>query len=499
MEPTTSDRTFFWHDYETFGSDPRRDRPAQVAGLRTDWELNPVAEPLVAYCRSAGDALPSPDACLVTGITPQAADARGVSERALAERLAVELERPGTCAVGYNSLRFDDEVTRHLLYRCLQDPYAREWRNGNSRWDLIDVVRMAYALRPEGIEWPRHPDGRPSFRLEDLAAANGLAAGRAHDALADVEATLALARLVRRAQPRLFEYLLSHRDRHSAARLLDPARGEPVLHTSARYPAVWGCTTLVAPVARHPVNRNAVIVFDLRSDPAELAGLDGDAIRERVFTAAADLPEGASRLPLKLVRLNHCPVLAPPKVLDARRARELGLDMDAAMEHLRRLRAIEGLAERVAGVYAPRTHEAPADPELALYEGFIDDPDRRALERLRGLAPEDLARDRSPLGDSRLPELVFRFRARNHPETLTPDEQARWDDWRRRRLTDPEGSASLTLDGFQARVTELRALLAAGEPLPGARTPEAAARILDDLEAYAAGLCRELGLPVPAP
>jgi len=203
MAPTDSATTFFWHDYETFGRDPRRDRPAQFAGVRTDLELNEVDAPVMHFCQPAPDFLPDPESCLLTGILPQHCQAQGVPEHAFAARIEAELARPGTVGVGYNSIRFDDEVTRFLFWRNLIDPYAREWKDGCGRWDLLDVVRAAWALRPDGIAWPTNDEGRPSFRLEHLTTANGLAHEAAHDALSDVRATIAMARLVRARQPRL--------------------------------------------------------------------------------------------------------------------------------------------------------------------------------------------------------------------------------------------------------------------------------------------------------
>jgi exodeoxyribonuclease-1 len=178
--------TFFWHDYETFGRVPRRDRPAQFAGVRTDADLNEIGEPVMFHCQPPIDSLPDPESVLLTGITPQACAEQGLPEHEFARRIESELALDGTVGVGYNSIRFDDEVTRHLFWRNLIDPYAREWSNGCSRWDLLDVVRCTWALRPEGIEWPVHTEGeiagRPSFKLEHLTSANGLGHEAAHDA-----------------------------------------------------------------------------------------------------------------------------------------------------------------------------------------------------------------------------------------------------------------------------------------------------------------------------
>jgi len=455
-------KSFFWHDYETWGSDPRRDRAAQFAGLRTDEDLNPVGEPLVLYCQPADDLLPHPDACLVTGITPQRAEAEGIPESDFAAAIERELARGGTCGAGYNSIRFDDEVTRHLFYRNFFDPYAREWRNGNSRWDLIDTVRLAHALRPEGIEWPKRDDGSASFRLEHLTAANGIEHAGAHDALSDVRATLALARLLKACQPRLFDYALTLRAKPLVEELL--AKGEPLLHVSARYSAELGCIAPVLPVARHPVNGNGVIVFDLRHDPEPLLALSAEDIHWRLFTRAEELPAGVERIPLKTVHINRCPILCPMKTLDPAAAERWGIDPARVADHARRLTEAEALAHKLRQVHLMAKLPPDSDPDLMLYSGgFFPDSDRREMARVRKLGPDELRVSRFEFQDPRLPTMLFRYRARNWPQTLKPDEREQWDAYRFERLTDPQGGASITIDPYQQRLTELRDE-AAGEP-----------------------------------
>ena len=447
--------SFFWHDYETWGADPRRDRPCQFAGLRTDLDLNEVGEPVMAYCRPSPDLLPQPDACLVTGITPQSAAREGLREAELASLVQAALGAPGTCGVGYNSIRFDDEITRNLLYRNLHDPYAREWQNGNSRWDLIDTVRLAHALRPEGVEWPLREDGTASFRLEHLTAANGIGHAEAHDALADVRATIALARLLRGAQPRLFDYALTLRDKRLVRRLLD--KSEPLLHASARYPATLGCIAPVLSVAQHPTNGNGIICFDLRQDPMQLLDLTVDEIRDRLFTPVAQLPEGLERIPLKTVHCNRAPVLAPMATLAPEAAERWSIDPGAVAERARRARgAAEAIRDRVQAAHQPIEGPVETDPDLMIYSGgFLSDADRRALERVRALAPDALGRESFAFEDPRLPEMLFRYRARNWPETLGPEERDDWDAYRLARLTDPAGGGSIAIDAYQQRLAEL--------------------------------------------
>src|SRR5690606_36465565 len=244
--------------------------------------------PVSLFVRPAEDLLPSPVATLITGITPQHASREGLPEAEAIARIVEEMARPGTCTLGYNSLRFDDEFIRHTLFRNFFDPYEREWRGGNSRWDLLDVLRLAHALRPEGIHWPTREDGATSFRLEHLATANNVREGDAHEALSDVLATIGLARLMRQHQPRLWQYALKLRDKRHAASVLDPFAMQPVLHVSQRYPATRKCAAVVVPLAVHPSIANRVIVFDLDGDVDALFAQTPEEIADRLYTPSAD-------------------------------------------------------------------------------------------------------------------------------------------------------------------------------------------------------------------
>ena len=475
--------SFYWHDYETTGADPARDRPLQFAGVRTTLELEPLGEPEAFYCQPAPDVLPHPDACLLTGISPQQAQREGRPEPAFAALVQERLGAAGTCGVGWNSLRFDDVFTRNLLYRNFHDPYAREWQHGNSCWDLIDLARMAYALRPQGLEWPRREDGAPSFRLEHLAAANGCAPERAHDARSDVMALLGLARRLKAAQPRLWDWYYGLRRKARAAALLDVAGMTPVLHVSQRYPATRGCLAIVAPLTVHPLQPNAVVVADLAPDPATWMDLGVDDLAERLYTARADLPDEIARVPLKTVRVNRAPALAPLRVLQDVDTARIGLDVQACLAHADTLRGCPDLAGRVRELYARRTPAEPADAELALYDGFLPDADKPLLARVRSAPPAELAALGMHFRDARYRVLLERYRARHHPDTLSAAERARWQAFRRRRLTAAGGLATLTLpDCF--------ALIAQRRREPGRSGADLA--LLDQIEAWARQLAADI-------
>jgi exodeoxyribonuclease-1 len=442
-------------------------------------ELNPLGEPSVWYCAPADDVLPHPMACLITGITPQQAKRKGLPETEFAQKILDEMSQPGTCTAGYNSIRFDDTVTRNLLYRNLRDPYEREYRNGNSRWDLIDLARMCYALRPEGIEWPMHEPGRPSFRLEDLSHANRIEHDGAHDALADVRATIGLARLLKKAQPRLFQWALQMRDYQQVAKLLDTVEPAPLLHTSARIAANRGCTAMVLPLAVMPDRPKSVIAIDLSTDPSPLIKEPADVIHDLVFTPAEDLPEGIERLPLKSIHGNHVPMLAPLGTLKGADPGRIGLDPEQCKQHARQLLAsLPVIREKVIDVFstAHKAFEDSSDPDRMLYSGgFFSSADRHLMKKILLVPPAELGAHLWSFQDKRLPLMLFRYRARNFPDTLSMKEAQAWDKDRKTRLVTTSDPAYFSLEDFHSAMTEAR--------ITRQDEPEAL-RILDQLDAW---------------
>ncbi|MDA0979092.1 MAG: exodeoxyribonuclease I, partial [Proteobacteria bacterium] len=304
-------KTLFWYDLETTGIDSIRDRPLQFAGIRTDESLNEIGDPLNFLCRPGDDVVPSPDALLVTGIRMSDIADHGLIERDFAALIMGEFSQADTCVVGFNSIRFDDEFVRQMFYRNFHDPYAREWRGGNSRWDVIDLFRMAYALRPEGLSWPEREPGIPSFRLEDLAHANGLAHENAHDALADVRTTIEMTRRVRQAQPKLYDYLFRLREKKAVLQQLYPLGKQAVVHVSSMYPARRGCTAVVLPLCQHPTNNNGIICFDLSAAPDGLLEANAEELSRLVFSRTDELEAGEDRIPLKTIHINRAPAVAP--------------------------------------------------------------------------------------------------------------------------------------------------------------------------------------------
>ncbi len=479
---TSSTHTFLWHDYETFGLNTRRDRPAQFAGIRTDADLNEIGEPIELYCQPHADYLPNPESCLLTGITPQRCLERGIPEPEFARRIEEALGSQGTIGVGYNTIRFDDEVTRNLFWRNLIDPYSREWRNQCGRWDIQDLVRATYALRPDGINWPVDEDGKPRFKLEMLTKPNGIAHEAAHDAVSDVRATIAFARLIKTLQPKLFDfYLALHKKDRVMQEMNLPATqmfAKPFIHVSGMFPPERGCMAVMWPLATHPTNKNEIIAWDLCAPdvdaPSILADLKPEQIRERMFTKQDNLPEGVIRLPIKTVHLNKSPfVLGNLKTLTPALQEKWGIDLEQCLGKAQLARALPDMSAVWSEVWNDKfrrpanDNNVPPDVDEALYDGFINDADRRTLAQLQKqamTAPEKLGNKIPAFDDPRLDEVFWRYRARNFAQSLNAEEQPAWHEHCRARLVDGAGNAR-TLKGYFEEIDKLQATLnEASEP-----------------------------------
>lgn len=420
-------QTILWHDYETTGADPSVDRPTQFACIRTNLELEPVEDPVTLFCRLPADCVPHPEACLVTGLSPSAINKKGLPEPEFVARIAEIMSVPNSCAAGYNSIRFDDEITRFSFYRNFIDPYAREWKQGNSRWDIIDMVRMTYLLRPETLIWPLRDDSVVSFRLEQLSLANGVSHLSAHDALSDVEATIGIARIIRREQPKLYDYYWQSRQKPFVQARIDIDACKPFLHVSSRFSASRGCAALMAPLARLKNNRNAIVAVDLAWCPEDLKQMAVADIRERVFLRSVEGGD-ESRIPLKLVHLNRVPVILPPSMLSDERAAEIGLDINACQENWRKLQEFDFHKLDWDEIFAWQG-DTTRDDETALYSGFISPADQAKVGKIPQMLEDELRISNFGFADARLDTLLFRYRARNWPESLSTEESLQWRDW----------------------------------------------------------------------
>lgn len=424
------DQTFFFYDLETSGLNPREDRIMQFAGIRTDLNLNPIGEPYNILVKLNDDTLPSPDALMVTGITPQQTQAEGYSEAEFSKLLMEEVFTPGTIATGFNSIRFDDEFIRALFWRNFYDPYAWFWRDGRSRWDLLDVVRMTRALRPEGIIWPV-VDGKASNRLEVLTKENGIDHFKAHDALSDVEALIAITKLIKTKQPKLYDHLFAYKDKKLVQKLINLDNKQPFVYVSGQYDAEFNKATVAFPLTS---GRNGnVIVYDLRHDPTPFLELSLKDLQKIFYTPWEERKkEGYVPLPVKELQYNRAPAVAPVGVLEQQDGwKRIGLDEATVTKNRAALLSAPGFAENIRTLFEnkPEFKKLP-DPEAQLYDGFVSDTDNLRIEKVRNANEQQLADLHPEFIDERLDGLLLHYKARNYPKSLAEDEAVAWESWR---------------------------------------------------------------------
>jgi len=439
-------KTFFFYDLETSGLNAREARIMQFAGIRTDMDLNQVGEPYNVLVKLNEDTLPSPEALMVTGITPQQTVADGYSEAEFAKILATEIFTPDTIAVGFNNIRFDDEFIRHLFWRNFYDPYEWSYKDGRSRWDLLDVVRMTRALRPDGINWPVDDSGKATNRLELIASINEIDHFKAHDALSDVEALIAVTKLIKDKQPQLFEYLLKIRDKNEVKKLVNLDYKQPFVYVSGRLDNEFDKATVAFPLTAGK-NSN-VVIYDLRYDPTPFIDMSSDELEKKLSASWEERQaDDFIKLPIKELQYNQAPAVAPLGVLTQNDGwKKIGLDEKLITKNKDILLSNPNFAENVRTALENRSeYEKATDPEAQLYDGFLPDGDKMRIEKVRNSTANELADLHPSFIDERLEQLLLHYKARNFLKSLAEDEIVLWEEWRSDRLLKslPEFTKSL--------------------------------------------------------
>jgi exodeoxyribonuclease-1 len=448
--------SFYFYDLETSGINPRSARIMQFAGQRTDMELRPLSEPDNLMIKLTEDILPEPDAVLVTGITPQATNVDGITEAEFLKYFENSIAQPETIFVGYNNVRFDDEFMRFSHYRNFYDAYEWSWRDHRSRWDLLDVIRMTRALRPEGIEWPFAPDGKPSNRLELLTSVNGLDHQNAHDALSDVYATIAVARLLKNKQPRLFDYLLNTRNKQAVKDLVET--GKPFVYSSGKYPNSYQKTTVAVSLGAHP-GKQGVLVYDLRRNPEDFVHM----MPPELALAWRTYPEDETmRFPVKTLQFNRCPAVAPLSVVisDTVARDNIRLDIETINTNYEKLLGYPNFVNnlRTALKILDKKQQtellaSSTDVDAQLYDGFFNDQDRTAISVVRAAGADEIASLDIEFKDKRLTELLPLYKARNFKSRLDADQISAWEKHRYQYLL--SGGESSRVNKFYKRLQEL--------------------------------------------
>lgn len=450
--------TFYFYDLETSGIRPRESRIMQFAGQRTNAALEPIGEPDNILIKLTEDVLPEPDAILLTGITPQKTLQDGITEVEFLRYFHENIATPHTVFLGFNTIRFDDEFMRQLHYRNFYDPYEWQWTDGKSRWDLLDVVRMTRALRPDGVKWPVDKEGKAVNKLELLAKSNKLLHDKAHDAESDVLASIEVAKLIKQKQPKLFDYLFETRAKATVEKIITSG---PFVYTSGRYDSQHDKTTVVITLGKNPKQNGSYLVYDLRFNPEDYASLSDDELFEQYNAWGKDV----KKLPIKSIALNRCPAIAPLGVLDVPTQQRLSLSIDEVKDNLNKLKKTD-LYDRLVRILEQKETKTDSRQEIEydtvdamLYSGFFNDSDRLKMAQVRRSKANQLVDLQLDFTDKRLEKLLLLYKGRQFPSVLNDQERITWDTYRQKLLL--EGGNASRLAQFSNRLHELSILHAA--------------------------------------
>lgn len=389
------------YDTESSGVDKDYDQIYQLAAIEIDSELNIIEGSEVnLLCKPKRDVVPSPEAFLVHHISMDILKSEGMSEYELAKAARrLMLASPNTGIMGYNNMAYDDEMLRRLMFRNGLPPYEHEYNSGNYRLDAFNLVKLAYAYRPEILEWPVDPEtGKVKMKLEGLSSSNGLTHENAHEALSDVVATIELAQLVRSRCRGLWDHFVNLSSKDYCKSLLN--RQKPMLLTDNFISRDFRHTSLVLPVIAHPTNRNGYLSVDLRHDPSELLSLSTEEIRKYMFTKRHELEENAPYLPAKNITANKQPGLVDPseKLTDAF-AESISLDIGLCEKHMKMIQGNNAFRKRLQDAFLQEMNRSPDEAATIYTGGFLSRPDDAKLQSAH-------MKDTNILPDQQLPRVA---------------------------------------------------------------------------------------------
>ena len=429
--------TLYWYDFETYGLSFLKDRPVQFVGYRTDLDLNIISGPDEFFCRSHNDYLPSLDSCLIHGRTPNSLPGHALKECDFSKEIHELLTTKNTCSVGYNTMKFDHLFTHHLFYRNLLDPYGWSWKNGNSKWDIIDLVRACQALRPEGINWFYREDGKPSFKLVDIAKSNGIEMSNAHDALCDVEATIGIAKLIKNAQPEIYKFAFSLRNKNVVNAIINDSKNEkkPFVFVSSTIGSAFSNIALVFPLFKNPKNNNELFTFDLKINPENLLSISPEEFSKYIYFEKNE-PREKEDIGIRTVKINHAPFICDYSVIDQKIAANLNINLKTIQANLNTIiKSLPSLKILGENLSFPKFKEH-IDVDEELYSGgFISESDLNLAKNWLSLKTCEKINHIPIFKDKRLSKLAYRYICRNHFEYLSDIEKKEWKEYCIRKLS----------------------------------------------------------------
>ncbi len=300
----------------------------------------------------------------------------------------------------------------------------------------MSVLRACYTFRHDGINWPINNKGLPSFKLEDITAANTIEHTNSHNAMSDVFSTIKIAKLIKQTQPKLFNFFFQLRKKNKINKLININIMKPLVYVSNIFGSIRSNTSLISPLAWHPRNKNVIIVCDLAEDISPLLKLDIDTLTKHLFSLKSELVYKLT-IPIKLIHINKCPILAPINTLRSEDVQHISLDLNICQNNLSLLRQHSEIKDKVIQIFNKPYQfiSEKTDVDDKLYSSFFSKKDFLTMAIIRQTLPENLHTLNLKFDDPRMNQLFFRYRARNYSSILTEKENRIWLDYRRSVLT----------------------------------------------------------------
>jgi len=448
IDKTRPHQRFAFHDYETLNIDNKTTqgaaKPIEYAGIITDIDLNEVPDGRHhKIIKPPIDVIGNPNAFLVHGVDPEMAEKVGVSEFEFAEWIGQLYGKDGTVIAGYNSIKFDSEVTRHTRFRNLLPSYTPEFENGNFQLDVMKVVMMAYSMSPGVLNFPKKDDGNDSLRLEDLTAANGIDHKDAHSALSDVEATINLAKLIKERNPQLWHYALWLTNKRNVEPLLD--KNEMLFYTDTTIGQKTRYTSVMHPLVVDSKIGSKYICIDLNSEDLDIVFDESpEKLNEYIFTSKQEQGSNYRATPFLNLTTNKAPIVIPASERAIKNmSDDMGFDLERIQKNFSRIKkGGEEIKQKAQQTMASEGMEPPKSSAHRLYflPGFPSTPTNKLLGRQH-------AKDDNGVTTLRNANIANLAKKTDFPEIFYDLAlQAKYRTWPRELMRDPDVSPAEFVD-----------------------------------------------------
>lgn len=436
-------QTYLFYDLETTGLNKSFDQALHFAAIRTDLQFNEINR-YELKIKLNPDVIPSPYAMLTHHM--RLSDiANGISEYEAAKQIHQWVNEPGTISLGYNTLSFDDEFLRFTFYRNLLPPYTHQFANRCSRMDIYPMTLLYYLFKNNALKWPVK-EGKISLKLEELNNINQFVTGRAHHAMVDVEATLALAKVF--AEDReMWNYICGYFNKKTDQERLQKLGDDTALMVYGKLGYDRQYQSIVLSLGNHYHYNNQLLW--LRLDDKDFSLEPKESVVQNSFVLQKKLGEPGFILPLRERYLQQ----VKPEVLNLAEKNKQWLSDNTDIFKL--------IREHYRSFQYPQV--ADIDIDAGLYvNGFWSPQEEFFCKKFSHAKPEEKSKLIDKITNPRLYALALRILGRNYPGVLTDQQTEEFESYLQstkdasKNICDFKGEKRLNAQTAVSQIKELR-------------------------------------------